>query len=453
MNILWDIAAFIVAVSILVTVHEFGHFWVARRLGVRVLRFSVGFGRPLLRWHGRDEVEYVIAALPFGGYVKMVDEREGEVPEALRERAFNRQPVTHRMAIVAAGPVANFLLAILLYAGMFMVGVQGIRPYVGAVSPGSPAALAGFHERDLILDVNGSPVQTWEQARLMLLADGISHGSLVLRVRTPGGHLETREIPTAGLGLLREGDKVLQLMGLSVWRPSMPVIAKVMPGGAAAKSGLKPGDRILSMDGKAITSTTAWIKEIQDHPGQRMPLTVERDGKRLALALTPRPKTSDGHVKGFIDAQIGGIVPEAARKLLSTEVRYGPLEALVQGAVRTWDMTVLTLRVMGKLVVGEASVRNLSGPVTIAEYAGITAAIGLSAFLGFLAIVSLSLGVLNLLPVPILDGGHLLYQTIELLRGKPLSEHAELIGQKIGLVFLGALMSLAFYNDISRLLT
>lgn len=453
MNVLWDIAAFIVAVSILVTVHEFGHFWVARRLGVRVLRFSIGFGRPLLRWRGKDQTEYVIAALPFGGYVKMLDEREGEVAEEFRDRAFNRQPVTHRMAIVAAGPIANFLLAILLYAAMFIVGVQGIRPYIGTVTPETPAALAGFHERDLILDVNGSPVQTWEQARLMLLADGISHGSLVLRVRTASGAVETREMPTAELGLLKHGDKVLQLMGLSIWRPSTPVIAKVMPGGAAAKSGLQPGDQILSMNGQAVTSTSAWIKEIQQHAGQGMSLVVERDGKQIPLTLTPRPKMRDGHVQGFIDAQIGGIVPKSVQAILRTEVRYGPLQALSEGAARTWDMTVLTLRVMGKLIVGEASVRNLSGPVTIAEYAGITAAIGLSAFLGFLAVVSLSLGVLNLLPVPVLDGGHLLYQTIELLRGRPLSEHAELIGQKIGLVFLGALMSLAFYNDISRLLT
>lgn len=453
MNVLWDIAAFIVAISILVTVHEFGHFWVARRLGVKVVRFSIGFGRPLFTWHGKDQVEYMVAALPFGGYVKMVDEREGDVPEAIRDRAFNRQPVTHRMAIVAAGPVANFLLAILLYAGMFMIGVQGIRPYVGPVSAGSAAAAAGVHERDLILSVNGTPVQTWEQARLTLLAQGISHANLMLKVRTLAGDVETRDIPTSGLGLLQHGDKVLQLIGLSVWRPSMPVIMKVMPGGAAASAGLESGDKVLEMNGKPVVSTSAWIASIQKHPGDRMSLVVERKNHRVTLSMTPRPKLIDGRAHGFIDAQIGGVVPQPVRTLLQTEVRYGPLQAFAQGARKTWEMTVLTLRVMGKLVVGQASVRNLSGPVTIAEYAGITAAIGLSAFLGFLAVVSLSLGVLNLLPVPVLDGGHLLYQTIELLRGRPLSEHAELIGQKIGLILLGVLMTLAFYNDISRLLT
>lgn len=452
MSILWDLAAFIVAVSILVTAHEFGHFWVARRLGVRVLRFSIGFGRPLLCWHGHDGVEYVIAALPFGGYVKMLDEREGEVPEALRFKAFNRQPVISRMLIVAAGPFANFLLAIALYAGMFMVGVQGIRPYVGAIPPSTPAAQAGFREHDLILAINGTSVQTWEQARLLLLEDGISQKRLVVRVRTVSGILKTRLIPTAELGLLRNSNKVLQLIGLSIWRPVTPLIMKALPGGAADQSGLRSGDRILRTDGQAVHSITAWIKLIQTHPSQPMSLLIQRNGRKIQLILTPRPKRVHGVEQGFIDAQISGVVPRSVQKILKTQVRYGPVQAFVQGANRTWAMTLLTLRVMGKLVIGQASVHNLSGPVTIAEYAGITAAIGLSAFLGFLAVVSLSLGVLNLLPVPVLDGGHLLYQIIEFFRGRPLSEHAEMIGQRIGLIFLGALITLAFYNDISRLL-
>lgn len=453
MNVLWDLAAFIVAVSILVTVHEFGHFWVARRLGVGILRFSVGFGRPLLKRLGKDGVEYVIAALPFGGYVKMLDEREGDVPKDKIKRAFNRQPLFSRMAIVIAGPMANFLLAILLYAGMFMIGVQGIRPFVGSVTHGSPAAVAGIHERDLLLAVNGSPVKTWQQARLKLLGEGISQKKISLLIRTPDNTVETKQIQTAGLGLLKHGHRILAPIGLSIWRPSIPVIKRVIPGGAAASAGLKQGDHVLSMGGHRIESVSSWIKQIQAHPGLPMQIVVERNGQRSILTLKPRTKKINGHIRGFIDAQISGIVPKPVQKMLRTEVRYGPLQALNQGVSRTWGMTLLTLRVMGRLVIGQASVSNLSGPVSIAEYAGITAAIGLSAFLGFLAIVSLSLGILNLLPVPVLDGGHLLYQVVELVRGRPLSEHAELVGQKIGLILLGALMTLAFYNDISRLLT
>lgn len=453
MNVLWDLGAFIVAVSVLVTVHEFGHFWVARQLGVGILRFSVGFGRPLFKRLGKDGVEYVIAALPFGGYVRMLDEREGNVPKDMIKRAFNRQPLFSRMAIVAAGPVANFLLAILLYAGMFMIGVQGIRPFVGEVVQGSPAAVAGIHERDLLLAINGSPVKTWQQARLKLLGEGISHKKISLRVRTPENTVVTKQIQTANLGLLEHGHRILAPIGLSIWRPSVPVIKRVVPGGAAASAGLKQGDHVLSMEGRRIDSVSSWIKQIQAHPGLPMQIVVERNGQRSTLTLKPRPKSMHGHTRGFIDAQISGIVPKSVQKMLRTEVRYGPLQALEQGASRTWDMTLLTLRVMGRLIIGQAAVSNLSGPVSIAEYAGITAAIGLSAFLGFLAIVSLSLGILNLLPVPVLDGGHLLYQVVELVRGRPLSEQAELLGQKIGLILLGALMTLAFYNDISRLLT
>jgi regulator of sigma E protease len=451
MSVLWSLLAFLVAISILVTVHEFGHFWVARRMGVHVLRFSVGFGRPLWRRTAASGTEYAIAAIPLGGYVKMLDEREGEVPPELLDRAFNRKPVLRRMAIVAAGPVANFLLAVVLYAGMYMIGVQGIRPYVGTVTPGSVAAEAGLQKHDLILKVDGRAVQSWEQARMALLEDALARNTLDLRVRTQDGAELTRYLDVSGLHLLGENADVLGRMGLSIWRPSVPVIAKAMSGGAAERAGLKAGDRIIAMNGEKVVSVTSWIASIQAHPGKPLTLTVERNGERREVTVTPAPRQVDGKTRGFIDAQIQGVVPAAFRDTLRTEVRYGPLEALAQGAQRTWNMTVLTLRVLGRLVVGQASVRNLSGPVTIAEYAGISAAIGLSAFLGFLGIVSVSLGVLNLLPVPVLDGGHLLYQFIELVRGRPLSESAQVVGQKIGLTLLGALMALALYNDLYRL--
>ncbi len=451
MSVLWSLLAFIVAISILVTVHEFGHFWVARRMGVHVLRFSVGFGRPLWRRQAASGTEYVIASIPLGGYVKMLDEREGDVPAERLEQAFNRKPVLRRMAIVAAGPIANFILAIVLYAGMYMIGVQGIRPYIGVVTPGSVAAQAGLEKHDLILAVDGRSVQSWEQARMALLEDALARNTLALRVRTVDGAETTRHLNVRGLHLLSESPDVLGRMGLSVWRPSVPVIAKAMPGGAAERAGLQAGDRVVSMNGEKVVSTEAWIKAIQAHPGVPLKLSVERSGDRREVTVTPARRLVDGKPRGFIDAQIQGVVPAALRDTLRTEVRYGPLEALSQGAQRTWSMTVLTLRVLGRLVVGQASVRNLSGPVTIAEYAGISAAIGLSAFLGFLGIVSVSLGVLNLMPVPVLDGGHLLYQFIELVRGRPLSESAQIVGQKIGLALLGALMVLAIYNDLYRL--
>ncbi|WP_455384107.1 RIP metalloprotease RseP [Acidihalobacter prosperus] len=451
MSVLWSLLAFIVAISILVTVHEFGHFWVARRMGVHVLRFSVGFGRPLWRRRAASGTEYVVAALPLGGYVKMLDEREGEVPAELADRAFNRKPVLRRMAIVAAGPIANFLLAVVLYAGMYMIGVQGIRPYIGSVTPGSVAAQAGLQKHDLILQVDGRAVQSWEQARMALLEDALARNTLDVRVRTADGAQLTRHLNVGGLQLLSESPDVLGRMGLSIWRPSVPVIAKAMSGGAAERAGLKAGDRIVAMNGEKIASVEAWIHAIQAQPGKPLKLTVERNGVSREVTVTPAARTVDGKVRGFIDAQIQGVVPAAFRDTLRTEVRYGPLEAFAQGAQRTWSMTVLTVRVLARLVVGQASVRNLSGPVTIAEYAGISAAIGLSAFLGFLGIVSVSLGVLNLLPVPVLDGGHLLYQFIELVRGRPLSESAQILGQKIGLTLLGALMALALYNDLYRL--
>ena len=451
MSVLWSLLAFIVAISILVTVHEFGHFWVARRMGVHVLRFSVGFGRPLWRRQAASGTEYVIAAIPLGGYVKMLDEREGDVPADRLEQAFNRKPVLRRMAIVAAGPIANFLLAIVLYAGMYMIGVQGIRPYVGTVTPDSAAAQAGLEKHDLILAVDGRSVQSWEQARMALLEDALARNTLAVRVRAADGTETTRYMNVRGLHLLSENPDVLGRMGLSVWRPSVPVIAKAMPGGAAERAGLQAGDRIVAMNGEKVVSTEAWIQAIQAHPGVPLKLSVERNGDRREVTVTPAKRLVEGKPRGFIDAQIQGVVPAAFRDTLRTEVRYGPLEAFSQGTQRTWSMTVLTLRVLGRLVVGQASVRNLSGPVTIAEYAGISAAIGLSAFLGFLGIVSVSLGVLNLMPVPVLDGGHLLYQFIELIRGRPLSESAQIVGQKIGLALLGALMALAIYNDLYRL--
>jgi regulator of sigma E protease len=453
--VLFNIGAFAVAVGLLVTVHEFGHFWVARRLGVKVLRFSVGFGKPLLkRTAGADDTEYVVAAVPLGGYVKMLDEREGDVPAADLDRAFNRQSVYRRMAIVVAGPLFNFLFAIFAYWLMFMIGVAGVKPIVGEVLQGSPAALAGFQPQEEIIAVDGEATPTWESARFAILEAGIDGDGIRVQVRDDAQVLHDRLLVPPSKGLLKESDTdLLTQLGLEPWSPVLPpVIAEVRPGGAAEEGGLRAGDRILRANDKPVTDVDQWIAMIQAHPGEDLPVRVERDGRPVELTLVPRPKERDGETVGFIDAAITVEVPEELRERMRAVVRYGPIQSVAAAVTKTWDMSVLTLRVLGKLVVGEADLRNISGPITIAQYAGLSASLGVEKFLSFLAVVSISLGILNLLPIPVLDGGHLFYYVIEAVKGSPLSEAAEAIGQRIGLALLMLLMTVAFYNDILRLM-
>lgn len=454
--ILFNIGAFVLAVGLLVTVHEFGHYWVARRLGVKVLRFSVGFGKPLLkRTAGPDKIEYVVAAVPLGGYVKMLDEREGAVPAADVHRAFNRQTVYRRMAIVVAGPLFNFLFAIFAYWVMFMIGVAGVKPIIGEVVPGSPAALAGFQPQEEIVTVAGEATPTWENARFALLEAGIDGDGIPVEVRDDDQILHDRFLIPPSKGLLKESDTdLLTQLGLEPWRPVLPpVIAEVRPGGAAEEGGLQKADQILRADGEPVTSVDQWIGIIQAHAGEELPVQVERDGRAVNLTLVPRPKQRDGETVGFIDASITVDIPEELRERMRAVVRYGPIDSAAAAITKTWDMSVLTVRVLGKLVVGEADLRNISGPITIAQYAGLSASLGMEKFLGFLAVVSISLGILNLLPIPVLDGGHLFYYAIEVAKGSPLSESAEAIGQRIGLALLMLLMTVAFYNDILRLMS
>ena len=446
LSLLW----FLVAIGVLVTVHEFGHFWVARRLGVKVLRFSVGFGRPLwTRRFGRDNTEFTIAAVPLGGYVKMLDEREGPVAPAERARAFNQQPVGTRMAVVVAGPLFNFLFAIAAYWLMFVTGVPGIKPVVGEIAPASVAAGAGFQRGDEILSIDGRDVASWDMALVQLLEAALDRRESEVEVASEKERrllvLDLRDAPE----VLDKGG-VLQNLGLSPWRmPLLPVIDRTLEGGAAAAAGLLPGDRILSADGQAIEHWSEWVDYVQARPGQAIALRVLREQTEIALQLVPEAVEEQGETLGRIGAYVR--VPEGGHPM-RTVVRHGPLESVPQALHKTWSMSALTLRTLWAMVTGRASVENISGPISIAQYAGISATIGLAYFLGFLAVVSISLGILNLLPIPILDGGHLMYYCIELFKGSPVSEATQAFGQQVGILLLVALMVLAFYNDLVRLL-
>ncbi|GIX22605.1 MAG: regulator of sigma E protease [Gammaproteobacteria bacterium] len=452
-TILHSFVAFIVALGLLVTVHEYGHFWVARRLGVRVLRFSIGFGRPLLRWRRRgDPVEYVVAAIPLGGYVKMLDEREGPVPSEWRDQAFNRQPVWTRIAVAAAGPLANLLLAVVLFALVYLAGVDGIRPIVGEVVPDSPAAAAGFAPRDELLAVDGVPVSSWQDARTRLLDAVIDGEPFEVRVRTAAGAEALRRFGADTLRVLKDDGDLVANLGLGPWWPPIePEIVEVQPGGAADAAGLRAGDRLLTVDGEPIQSLQSWVERVRAHPGRPLRLEVERDGVRFETTLVPGVRRNDaGEEEGFAGVMVR--VPEDAWEALRVTVRLPPHRALWAGVEKTWETTRLSFAMIGRLITGEASMRNISGPISIAEYAGRSARIDLGYFLYFLAFISVSLAVLNLLPIPLLDGGHLLYYAAELIRGRPLPESVELAGQRLGLMIIAALIALALYNDLSRLL-
>ena len=455
-GVLFSIAAFVLALGVLITVHEFGHYWVARRAGVRVLRFSIGFGRPLWsRRFGPDQTEFVLAAVPLGGYVKMLDEREGPVPTAELPRAFNRKPVGQRMAVVIAGPAFNFLFAILAYWALFVYGVPGVKPVLDVPAATGLAAQSGIQAGDLLLSVDGKPTPTWDTAVLVLLDGALDRKRLALEVEGADGdqrlvHLDLTEAE----GLLERGD-LLDGLGLRPWRPPLPpVIEQVVDDGAAARAGIQSGDRIVSADGRPMHDWDTWVSYVQQRPGQLIRVEIERDDAVIELSVRPERAAdaagSDGGEVGRIGAYVR--VPPELGAELRTETRYGPVAALQQGAIKTWDMSVLTLRTLWKMLIGQASLDNISGPISIAQYAGHTASIGLSTFLNFLAIVSISLGVLNLLPVPVLDGGHLMYYLIEFLKGSPVSERTEMLGQRIGIALLFALMSLALFNDFTRLL-
>jgi len=450
-SFLTSVLALVVTLGLLIAFHEFGHYWTARKLGVKVLRFSIGFGKPLWsRRHGPDDTEYVIAAFPLGGYVKMLDEREGEVAEAERHRAFNNQSVWSRIAIVAAGPVFNFIFAIIAFWLMYMLGVQGVKPVIGEVAPASIAAEAGLRAGDEILAVDDRLTPTWSTARLALLDKSLDEDRIALRVRGEDGRERRLSLPVATVPAEEKQEDLLRSVGITPWRMDYPpVLGELAADGAALEAGLRTGDRVLSANGEPIEDWMSLVEFVRAHPEQTVRLEIERDGTRLEVDVHIAGRVTDSGVIGRIGAAPApvGPLPEAMR----AEVRYGPVAAVGEALAKTWQMSSLTLRMIGKMIVGEVSVENLSGPITIASYAGYSASVGLTSFLYFLAIISISLGVLNLLPIPLLDGGHLMYYLVEIVKGSPLSDEVQMQLQRIGIALLAMLMLLAFYNDLNRL--
>ncbi|KFF43625.1 zinc metallopeptidase RseP [Pseudomonas sp. BRG-100] len=450
MSALYMIVGTLVALGVLVTFHEFGHFWVARRCGVKVLRFSVGFGMPLLRWHDRRGTEFVIAAIPLGGYVKMLDEREGEVPADQLDQSFNRKTVRQRIAIVAAGPIANFLLAMVFFWVLAMMGSQQVRPVIGAVEADSIASRAGLVAGQEIVSIDGEPTTGWGAVNLQLVRRLGESGTVNVVVRDQDSSAET---PRA-LGLdhwLKGADEPdpIKSLGIRPWRPALPpVLAELDPKGPAQAAGLKTGDRLLALDGQALGDWQQVVDLVRVRPDTRIVLKVEREGAQIDVPVTLSVRGEAKAAGGYLGAGVKGVEwpPSMVR-----EVSFGPLAAIGEGAKRTWTMSVLTLESLKKMLFGELSVKNLSGPITIAKVAGASAQSGVADFLNFLAYLSISLGVLNLLPIPVLDGGHLLFYLVEWVRGRPLSDRVQGWGIQIGISLVVGVMLLALVNDLGRL--
>jgi len=456
LEILVSVVAFIVAIGVLVTVHEFGHFWVARRLGFKVLRFSLGFGKPIAKRVSRDadQVEYVLAAIPLGGYVRLLDERDGPVPEGEEHRAFNRRPPFARIAVLIAGPAANVLFAILAYWVLFMQGVPGLKPVIGDVAPGSHAARADLRALDEIVAVGGEATRTRQAAALAILEHLVDEGVVPVEVRNESGGTRklTIRVPEGERRALTEPGTLLRGLGFSFWYPPQPVVVgSLTPDEPAARAGLALGDRIVDVDGTAVPDYMKFVAEIRARPGRPTRVTAIRNGRQLTFDLVPKAVVEDGRTVGKIGLGAalaeGTVFPERMQAI----ERYGPFAAIVPAARETWQKSALTVHFLWRMVTGDVSTKNISGPINIAQYAGLTATEGFTYYLGFLALVSISLAVLNLLPVPVLDGGQIVFQLVEMVKGAPLSMKAQVFGQKVGIAMLVALMGFAFYNDLARL--
>jgi len=451
MQVFSSIFFFIIAIGVLVTVHEFGHFWVARRFGVKVLRFSVGFGKPI--WRGQrknDETEYVIAAIPLGGYVQMLDEREGPVEPHELDRAFNRKSLFARISVVAAGPIFNFLFAIFAYWVIFLVGIDGLRPIVGDVEPDSIAATGGFQSGDYIVSIDGKNTPTWNTVMLQLLDKSMAQKNVAVDVRDNDDVGHIRRLNFSSMKGALERDELLGKIGFQPFRPLIePVIGHLVGSGAAAKAGVEKLDRIVNVDGQVVESWQRWVEIVRANPDKNLGVVIERDGVTKDIIIKPQRVELESGDIGRIGASVH--MPENLIDDLSVTVSYGPIQALLEASEKTWGMTRMTISMLVKMVMGDISASNISGPISIAQYAGYSAGIGVTAFISYLAIISISLGILNLLPIPVLDGGHLMYYLVEMIKGSPVSDQTQALGQRIGIAFLLGLMVLAFYNDLTRI--
>jgi regulator of sigma E protease len=449
MNFLQTVIAFIVALGILIVVHEYGHYLVARLCRVKVLRFSVGFGRPLfLRKIGIDQTEWVIAVVPFGGYVKMLDEREGPVEPHEAARAFNRQSVAKRFFIVVAGPLFNFLFAIVVYTGLFMYGLPEAGPVVAEPPAGTVAAAAGLHAGDTVRSTDGEPLSTWQDLRWRIVQAALQGQRIRLETINEKGHIAETVLDLSGFSSAEVEADVLELAGMRLYRPRLePVLGELEAGSPARQAGLLRGDRVLEIDGSAVATWEEFVKLIQANPGRRLGLLVQRGTERIRIEVTPDSRKVNDRQIGRIGAGSRDLEKFFAR------VSYGPAASFAKAVEKTVEISLFSLKMLAKMLIGQVSWKHISGPVTIADFAGQSAQMGLTYYLTFLALISISLGVLNLLPIPLLDGGHLMYYAIELVKGRPVSERAMELGQRVGLALLLVMMAFAFYNDLNRLLS
>ena len=449
-NFLYSAGAFIVVLGVLITVHEFGHFWVAHRLGVKVLRFSIGFGKPLWsRRVGKDNMELAIGAFPLGGYVQMLDETEGDMPASEAHRAFNRQHVGKRMAIVVAGPLFNFLFAIVAFWAIYMIGVDGIQPVVGKVVEGSIAQRAGFQAGDTITAIDGKEVQSWSHRRLYVFQRALDRARVMFEVRDGQGRIKHLELDLSNFPVQDVDSSLLERgIGLLGYFPeALPVIGAIEPG-PALRAGMEVGDRLVEIDSQPARHWEEFVALVRQNPGRALHVVVERHGQRLDFNVTPDAVEQEDRTIGRINIRPQfSEIPDAMR----VKVRYGPLAALTEGIGSTWNMSMLSFEMLYRMLKLEVSARNISGPISIAQHAGDSAQVGPEQFVLFLAFVSISLGVLNLLPIPVLDGGQLMYFIIEAVKGRPLSENVRVRGQQLGVVLLVGLTLLAFYNDLTRI--
>ncbi|PSW12620.1 sigma E protease regulator RseP [Photobacterium sanctipauli] len=449
-GILWNLGAFLLALGILIAVHEYGHFWVARRCGVFVERFSIGFGKSLWRKVGKDGTEYTLAMIPLGGYVKMLDERVEEVPADKRHMAFNNKKLWQRSAIVAAGPLANFVFAIFAYWVVYLIGVPAVRPVIGEVAPQSIAAQAGIESGMELKSISGIKTADWESVNLAMISH-IGDKEMVLTVAdAEGGYESQRTLDLSAWSFDPESDRVLTTLGITPYSPEITLtISQLVDGGAAIDAGLRLNDEIVSINGETVTQWQQVVEAVRSHPEQPLALEVMREGELTALALTPGAKEGPGgEMIGY-----AGFAPkvEPWPESYRINLQFGPIEAIGKATEKTWQLVTLTFDMVTKLVTGDVAMKNLSGPISIAKGAGMTADYGIVYFLGFLALISVNLGIVNLLPLPVLDGGHLMFFAIEAVTRRPVSERVQDIGYRVGSAILVALMAVALFNDFTRL--